>query len=147
MGRGAFLALPVADPRSAKACLRHRTGCNEILGWSQVAAESAEELKFDLTDLYLTAPAFSRAGAAIGDAVSQATSQLERLGAFWGHDAAGQKFGSSYAPKQAELLQILAVLAGEVQGVSEGINRMAANYGIVENANLAKIRAMEQELR
>jgi hypothetical protein len=112
-----------------------------------MAGESGQELKFDLTDLYLTAPAFSRAGTAIGDAVSQATSQLEGLGAFWGNDAPGQKFGAFYAPKQSELLQVLAVLSGEVQGISDGINRMAANYGISENANLAKIRAMEQELQ
>lgn len=111
-----------------------------------MAGESGQDLKFDLTDLYMTAPAFDRAGSAITDAVSQATSQLEALGAFWGNDGPGQRFGSFYAPKQAQLLQILAVMGGEVQGISDGINQMAANYGITEQGNINKLRALEQEM-
>ena len=50
-----------------------------------MAGESGQELKFDLTDLYVAASAFTRAGGTIGDAVSQAASQLEGLGTFWGN--------------------------------------------------------------
>jgi hypothetical protein len=39
-----------------------------------MAGESGQKLKFDLTDLYMTAPAFTRAGGALEDAVQQATS-------------------------------------------------------------------------
>ncbi|MBO0805102.1 MAG: hypothetical protein J2P25_18755 [Nocardiopsaceae bacterium] len=102
-------------------------------------------MKVDLTDLYMTAPAFTRAGSAISDAVSQATHQLEGLGHFWGNDAPGQKFGGFYAPKQAELLQMLAVASGEVQGVADGITKMAESFGVTEEANTAKIRSMNQE--
>ena len=111
-----------------------------------MAGESRQELKFDLTDLYLTAPAFTRAGGAIGDAVSLATSQLEGLGTFWGNDAAGQKVGAVYAPYQAKLLQLLAAVSGEVAGVADGINKMAAEYDIAEQANIAKIRSLSSEM-
>jgi hypothetical protein len=110
-----------------------------------VSGESAQELKFDLTDLYLAAPAFTRAGGAIGDAVQAATSQLEGLGNFWGNDAAGQKFGAVYQPYQAQLLQLLAIVSGEVAGVADGINKMADQYGIAEQANINKIRSMTNE--
>jgi hypothetical protein len=105
-----------------------------------------QELKFDLTDLYVAAPAFTRAGAALGEAVAQATSQLEGLGTFWGNDAAGQKFGAIYAPYQAELLQLIGIVSGEVAGVADGINKMAAEYDIAEQANVNKIRALNDEL-
>lgn len=106
-----------------------------------------QSLKFDVTDLYMAAPYFQRAGAAIGDAVSQASSQLTGMGAFWGNDAPGTAFGGPYAPGQDRLLQLLSIVAGEVQGISDGINKMAANYGIAEDANVNKMRALEQELQ
>jgi hypothetical protein len=34
-----------------------------------------------------------------------------------------------------------------VSGISDGINKMAANYGIAEDANVNKMRALEQELQ
>jgi hypothetical protein len=112
-----------------------------------MSGESSQALKFDLTDLYMTAPAFTRAGGAIADAVSQAQSQLQGMGAFWGNDAPGQEFGGFYAGDQARLLDLLAVVAGRVEGVAGGINQMASNYGIAENSNVAKIRAVQQEMQ
>jgi hypothetical protein len=112
----------------------------------QMSGESSQELKFDLTDLYMTAPAFTRAGGALGDAAQQATSQLEGLGSFWGNDAPGQKFGASYQPYQDRLLQLLALVSGDVEGIADGINQMADEYKITEESNIAKIRAMNQEM-
>jgi hypothetical protein len=108
---------------------------------------AGESLKFDVTDLYMVAPYFQRAGAAIGDSVSDASSQLTGMGAFWGNDAPGTEFGGSYQPGQDQLLQLLSIVAGEVSGISDGINKMAANYGIAEDANVNKMRALEQELQ
>jgi len=111
-----------------------------------VPRESGQELKFDLTDLYMTAPAFTRAGDAIATAVSQASSQLHGLGAFWGNDRPGQEFGPYYAKAQDELLALIGVLAGEVRGIADGIDEMADRYGVTEEANVAKIWALEQEM-
>lgn len=111
-----------------------------------MAGESSQDMKVDLTDLYVAAPAFTRSGDAIGEAVQQATSQLEGLGRFWGNDAPGQKFGAVYSPNQAELLQLLAVVSGEVSGITGGINKMADEYRIAEQANINKIRALNQEM-
>lgn len=112
----------------------------------RVPGEPSQNLKFDITDLYMTAPAFTRAGSALSDAVEQATSRLEGLGRFWGSDTPGTKFGAVYAPKQAELLQLLSIVSGEVAGIADGINKMAGEYGIAEQANINKIRAMDQEI-
>lgn len=111
-----------------------------------MSGESGQSLRFDLTDLYLTAPAFTRAGGAIADAVSQTQSQLQGLGAFWGNDAPGQQFASFYVKDQDQLLGLLAAVGGEVEGVADGINKMASNYGIAENANVRMAMRLEQEM-
>jgi len=82
----------------------------------------------------------------MADMVSQVQSQLDGFGAFWGNDRPGQEFASFYAKNQDELLGLLAVVAGEVQGIADGINKMAARYEISEEANINKIRALEQEM-
>jgi hypothetical protein len=96
-----------------------------------------QSLEFDLTDLYLAAPAFQRAGGEISDAVSTAQSALMGMGAF----------GATYQPAQDQLLQLIAIVAGSVSGVSDAINQMAANYGISEQANVNKMRAIQQEMQ
>ncbi len=106
-----------------------------------------QSLEFDLTDLYMAAPAFQRAGGEISDAVSSAQSALMGMGAFWGNDAPGQTFGATYQPAQDQLLQLIAIVAGSVSGVSDAINQMAANYGVSEQANVNKMRAMQQEMQ
>ena len=106
---------------------------------------SDDTLKFDLTDLYMTAPAFQRAGGAISAENSRAQSTLMGMGAFWGNDDPGTKFGAKYQPAQDQLLQLIAIVAGRVEGISDGINQMAANYGITEEANVNKIRALTWE--
>jgi hypothetical protein len=106
---------------------------------------SDDTLKFDLTDLYLTAPAFQRAGGAIAATDSRAQSTLMGMGAFWGDDAPGKKFGAKYEPAQDQLLQLIAIIAGQVEGISDGINKMAENYGVTEQANIAKIKQLTWE--
>jgi len=64
------------------------------------------------------------------------------MGAFWGNDDPGKQFGSKYEPAQEELLQLIAIIAGQVEGIADGINQMAANYGVTEQANVNKIRAL-----
>jgi hypothetical protein len=110
-----------------------------------MSGESSQNLRFDLTDLYLTAPTFERAGDSIGGTVSQTQSQLDGLGAFWGNDAPGEKFGAVYAKYQAELLNLLGITAAEVRGVSGGINQMADNYNVTEQANVRMAMHMEEE--
>jgi len=112
-----------------------------------VSAESSQSLTFDLTDLYMTAPAFKRAGGSIADAVSQVQSQLQGMGAFWGNDAPGQKFGSVYPGNADTLLQQISVFAGAVEGIADAINQMADNYGVSEEANVNKMRALGQEMQ
>jgi len=105
----------------------------------------SDGFKVEITDLYLTAPAFTRAGGAITDAVTQAQSQLAGLGAFWGNDAPGQQFASFYVKDSNELLGLLNTVGGEIEGIADGINQMASNYGVTEEANVAKIMQLEQE--
>src|SRR5579871_5831286 len=87
--RNTSLTMPARGPSEAgRLANEPPPGCsrNCIMGEHfgrkahHMAGEAGQELKFDLTDLYVAAPAFTRAGGAIGDAVSRATSQLEGLG-------------------------------------------------------------------
>jgi hypothetical protein len=39
------------------------------------------------------------------------------------------------------------VFAGAVEGIADAINQMADNYGICEEANVNKMRALEQEMQ
>jgi len=102
-------------------------------------------LKVALTDLYLSAPAFGRAGGEIGAAVAGTQRLLDGLGNFWGDDAPGQKFGSFYSKDQAQLLYLLGIVAAQVEGIRDGINQMADRYGIAEQRNIGKIMALENE--
>jgi uncharacterized protein YukE len=112
-----------------------------------MSGESGQGLTFDLTDLYTTAPAFSRAGGSIADAVSQVQSQLQAMGNFWGNDAPGQQFASFYPNNANTLLQQISIFAGEVEGVADAINQMADNYNISDEASVNKMRALGQEMR
>lgn len=112
-----------------------------------MSAESSQSLMFDLTDLYMTAPTFKRAGGLIADAVSQVQSQLQGMGAFWGNDTPGQKFASFYPDNADTLLQQISVFAGAVEGIGDAINQMADNYGVSEQANVNKMRALGQEMQ
>lgn len=109
-----------------------------------MAGESGQQLKFDLEDLYATAPAFRRAGSEIGDEVQRATQKLEGLGNFWGNDDPGRKFGAVYAHYQARLLSLLSVVAGEVEGVADGITQMADKFGAAEHENISKIQSLNE---
>jgi hypothetical protein len=37
-------------------------------------------------------------------------------------------------------------VSGDVEGIADGINKMAAEYKITEEANINKLRAMSQEM-
>jgi uncharacterized protein YukE len=106
---------------------------------------SDQGFRVQITDLYLSAPTFSNVGYEISDEVTQVQRQLDGLGAFWGNDAPGQSFASSYVPDQAKLLQLMSTVANAVKGVSDGITAMADKYRINEEQNLGRIRALEQE--
>lgn len=110
-----------------------------------MAGESGQQLKFDLEDLYATAPAFRRAGGEIGDEVQRATQKLEGLGNFWGNDDPGRKFGAAYAHYQSRLLSLLSVVAGEVEGIGDGITKMADQYGAAEHDNVCRIQPLNEE--
>ena len=68
-------------------------------------------------------------------------------GAGWGDDAPGQKFASFYVHSADALLQQISVFAGAVEGIADAINQMADNYGISEEANVNKMRALEEEMQ
>lgn len=110
-------------------------------------SESSQSLTFDLTDLYTTAPIFSRVGGSIADTASQVQSQLQRIGAFWGNDTPGQKFASFYPGNADTLLQQISVFAGAVEGIGDAVNQMADNYGISEQASVNKVRSLQQEMQ
>jgi hypothetical protein len=104
------------------------------------------ELKFDVEALFGVAPKYSQASGWIDNGLRDVTNSLLALGDFWGTDEAGTKFGNAYQPQQSLLLKFTGMLAGELEGVSEGIFKMAKNYGITEDGLSAKIRSLNSEL-
>jgi hypothetical protein len=114
-----------------------------------VPPESREDLEIDLTDLLIAAPAFENAGVSISEAVSETQSELDFMGAFWGNDEPGQEFahgkGKGYAYYQPYLLNLIGIVAAEVQGITAGLNEMASRYGVAEQANVGIIRRLDQE--
>ena len=109
-----------------------------------MSGESSGQFRIDVEDLYGAAPAFRRAGGEIGDAVQQATRALEGLGTFWGNDDPGRKFGAEYAQAQSQLLSLLAIVAGEVEGIGDGLVKMADQYGVAEQDNLSNIQSLNE---
>jgi hypothetical protein len=81
------------------------------------------------------APVFRQAGTELGDLAEAIGGSMAGLGNFWGNDAAGQAFASSYLPAQDAILSRLGSAAGAMIGVGDGLGQMAANYDMTEYTN------------
>lgn len=103
------------------------------------------ELKFDIEALFGVAPKFSQGGSWIDNGVRDVTNSLLSLGNFWGNDKPGSAFGKAYQPQQSMLLKLIGMLAGELEGVSEGLKKMAENYGVTEDGLSSRIRKLNNE--
>lgn len=99
-------------------------------------------LKITVTDFLYAAPVFQQAGTELGQLTEDICESLAGLGSFYGKDAAGHAFASSYLPAQDEIMLRLGTAAGAMNGVGDGLRQMAANYGITEYTNAF----MSQEL-
>lgn len=107
-----------------------------------MSGDPGRQLRFALDDLYATAPAFHRVGGEIGGELERATRKLEGMGNFWGDDKAGRQFGQVYGPAQSKLLELLAVVSGEVEGIGDGISKMADEYDAAEQKTKAVIQSL-----
>jgi hypothetical protein len=92
-------------------------------------------LKITVTDFLYAAPVFQQTGTELGQLTEDICESLAGLGAFYGNDAAGAAFASSYLPAQDAIMTRLGTAAGAVSGVGDGLRQMAANYGITEYTN------------
>jgi hypothetical protein len=92
-------------------------------------------LKIVVTDFMYAAPVFRQAGTELGDLAEAIGGSVAGLGNFWGNDAAGQAFASSYLPAQDAILSRLGSAAGAMIGVGDGLGQMAANYDMTEYTN------------
>jgi hypothetical protein len=110
-----------------------------------VSGQLSQGLRVSMDDLYFNAPAFGQAGGEIATAVTAAQKTLQGLGRFWGNDASGAEFGSFYPRDQDRLLTAIGLATAQVQGIGDGINAMAATYGISEQQNIGKIQALGRE--
>ncbi|MCL2586542.1 MAG: hypothetical protein FWE35_29285 [Streptosporangiales bacterium] len=69
------------------------------------------------------------------------------MGNFRGNDDPGRKFGSEYAHAQSKLLSLLAVVAGEVEGIGDGLVKMADRYGVAEQGSPSNVQSLKQLAR
>jgi hypothetical protein len=108
--------------------------------------ELGGRLKFDVEELFGVAPKFTQSGEWVDNAVQEATTTLLGLGNFWGNDKPGTTFGTAYQAQQDLILKVLGMLAGDLEGVAEGIKQMAKNYGITEDGLSGRIRKLNNEM-
>lgn len=92
-------------------------------------------LKIVVTDFMHAAPVFRQSGTELGDLAETIGGSVAGLGNFWGNDAAGQAFAGSYLPAQDAILSRLGSASGAMIGVGDGLQQMAANYGMTEYTN------------
>jgi uncharacterized protein YukE len=104
-------------------------------------AMSEPGFKVQVDDLLSVAPAFGGNGQAVGDYLNQAAAALQSLGAFWGGDKPGTQFAATYQKVSAEVLLMLTKIAEDLEGISQGVTKMAAKYGQTEADITATFRA------
>jgi uncharacterized protein YukE len=92
-------------------------------------------LRIVIADFMYAAPVFQQAGTELGDVTQAIGESVAGMGSFWGNDAAGKAFASSYLPAQEAIFSRLGSAAGAVIGVGDGLRQMAANYDMTEYAN------------
>lgn len=93
---------------------------------------SADGFKVQVDDLLSVAPSFASNAQDLTDALNNAVASLQALGSFWGDDKPGTQFAGSYQKVVSEVLLMLAKGAEDLDGISQGLTRMAARYGQTE---------------
>ena len=109
---------------------------------------SADGFKIQVDDLLSVAPPFDGNAQALADYLSQAAASLQTLGSFWGDDKPGSQFAATYQKFAAEVTLVLTKTAEDLEGISEGLTKMAARYGQTEadiTANFHAHGRMEPE--
>lgn len=101
------------------------------------------DFDIEIEDFVSAAPAFTTAGDEISDTLKQVGPALEALGDFWGSNAGGPKFGESYQKALTLLLEVGGFAGTELQGMGDGLARMARDYQITEDANVDHFRGHE----
>lgn len=92
-------------------------------------------LRFSVESLLYYAPQINSIGQQLASAETTAQRQLLGLGAFWGGSWPDQAFANAYQPAQYAALIMVGRLAEQIQGIAGGVELMAHNYGVTEDAN------------
>jgi uncharacterized protein YukE len=95
-------------------------------------------------DFLHAAPVFQQSGNELNSLTEAIGQDLGALGSFWGGDPSGLAFADTYLKAQASIFVRLGLCAGVVSGVGDGLQQMAANYGITEVTNLGIVQAEMQ---
>jgi hypothetical protein len=93
---------------------------------------SSPGFNVQVDELLSAAPAFGGNGQAMVEYMNIAATALQGLGAFWGADRAGSEFAATYQEISADVLLMLAKVAEDLEGISQGLTQMAARYGQTE---------------
>jgi hypothetical protein len=101
-------------------------------------------MKIMVADFLHAAPVFRMAGDELGRLGESIGGSLAGRGSFWGNDAAGAAFAGTYLKAQEAIFSRLGTAAGAVAGTGDGLQQMAANYGITEATNRAIVESIAQ---
>ena len=109
---------------------------------------SADGFKIQVDDLLSVAPQFDGNALALAEYLTQAAEALQAVGPFWGDDKAGGEFAGTYQKFAAAVMLMLTKTAEDLEGISQGLTKMAARYGQTEadiTANFHAHGRMEPE--
>jgi uncharacterized protein YukE len=102
-----------------------------------------ESISVHPEEIKAQAPKFATESGNLADALHKLQSSLDGLGACWGADQQGQRFGAAYAPQRDKVVNFINTLTEGLSSVHEGLSMHADNHAGTElhNAeNLNKIR-------
>lgn len=99
-------------------------------------ADSGKVLDISTEDLKKAAPAFAKQGQALAEAAATLKRTLDGLGAPWGDDEQGAKFGDAYTPKRTEIERGVGILALGLKSINAAMVDMADGH--IDNEKLVE---------
>jgi uncharacterized protein YukE len=105
-------------------------------------------VQVSIADLLYYAPQFGAAAYTLGEKLAEVQSQLTSMGAFWGTDPKfGQPFGQQYKPAQDQILQLVGMIVSGLDGIADGVQKMANNYAVNESNITQMIKEFQMRQR
>lgn len=96
---------------------------------------AASGFDVDTDQLKSEAPKFHRESGALAKATEKLKHSLDGLGAPWGDDEQGKKFGNVYSPHRSEIERAAHALVKGLESITKSMKDMADNHEAADRSN------------